>query len=150
MPGSTAGRVNPMLIQVCSQARALTLAAEAQEKTAILSITSTGDEEVAFPENANIQSILHLKVNDLVSAYDEEGFPYGRPLPEPGDFEGLKAFVSSLRCERLIVHCWEGTSRSAAVAKAIYESRGCRDQLLPGPRFDPNPLIYDLARQALT
>ena len=104
---------------------------------------------MAFPKNANIDSILHLKVNDLVSAYDEEGFPYGRPLPKPGDFEGLKAFVSSLRCERLIVHCWEGTSRSAAVAKAIYESRGCRDQLLPGPRFDPNPLIYDLARQAL-
>ena len=92
---------------------------------------------------------MHLQVNDLVSAYDEEGLPYGRPLPELRDFDGLKAFVTGLTCERLLVHCYEGASRSAAVAQAIYEAHGKRDRLLTGPRFAPNPLVYDLARRAL-
>ena len=138
-----------MILQVCSQAQALTLAAEVQEKTAVISITSTGDEDVIFPDTPCIEAILPLKCNDLVSEYDEEGFPYGRPLPQLQDFEGLHTFVAGLTADRLIVHCWEGSSRSAAVAKAIYEFRGCQDQLLTGPRFAPNPLVYDLACRAL-
>lgn len=138
-----------MTIEVMSQAEALALAAQAKERTAIVSITSTGDGALAFPENPNIEGILHLSFNDLVSAYDEEGFPYGRPLPQQADFAGLKAFVDGLSCQRLIVHCWEGTSRSAAVAAAIHAYRGGQDTLLKGRRFAPNPLVYDLARREL-
>ena len=138
-----------MTIQVVSQTEALALAAEAKEKTAIISITSTGDEPIALPENPNIEGVLRLSFNDLVSAYDEEGFPYGRPLPKQADLAGLKAFVDTLSCRRLIVHCWEGTSRSAAVAAAIHAYRGQRDTLLTGRRFAPNPLVYDLACREL-
>lgn len=138
-----------MTIEVCSQAEALTLAAAAREKTAVVSITSTGDEAVAFPENPNIEGILRLRFNDLVTEYDEEGFPYGRPLPKQEDLVGLKAFVDGLSCPRLIVHCWEGASRSAAVAAAIYEYRGRRDTLQTGRRFAPNPLVYALACREL-
>ena len=134
-----------MTIQVVSQAEALALAAEAKEKTAIISITSTGDEALTFPGNPNIEGILHLSFNDLVAEYDEEGFPYGRPLPKQADLAGLKAFVDGLSCQRLIVHCWEGTSRSAAVAVAIHAYRGKKDTLQFSHRFAPNPLVYSLA-----
>jgi len=138
-----------MIIQVCSQAEALDLAAEAHEKTAVISITSTDDEDLSFPDNPCVEAVLHLKFNDLVSEYDEEGFPYGRPLPRLEDFILFRDFVIHLTCDRLIIHCWEGASRSAAVAQAIYAFRGSRDQLLPGPQFTPNPLVYSLVCQAL-
>ena len=138
-----------MIIEVCSQAEALALAAETETRTAVISITSTGDEAPAFPDNPNIEGILRLSFNDLVAEYDEEGLPYGRPLPKPADLEGLRAFVDRLSCERLMVHCWEGASRSAAVAAAIHAYRGKRDVLRTGDRFAPNPLVYALACREL-
>ena len=138
-----------MRIQICSQVRALELAAGAKVKTSVISITSIGEENVSFPENGNLLSILHLKFNDLQSEYDEEGIPYGRPLPVQEDFSGLKAFVQELSCDFLIIHCWEGRSRSAAVAKAVYEFRKGRDDFRMPENSQPNPLVYTLALQAL-
>ena len=138
-----------MVIQVCSQKEALSLASEVSEKTAIISIVSAGDEDLSFPANPAVEAILHLKFNDLVTEVDEDGFPYGRPLPQLSDFSGLKDFVDNLTCDRLIVHCWEGASRSAAVAQAICDARGRREAFQPGPVFRPNPLVYSLACQAL-
>ena len=138
-----------MTIEICSQAQALSLASAATERTAIISITSTGDPPLTFPRNPNIEAILPLRFNDLTAEYDEEGFPYGRPLPQQTDLAGLKTFVDRLSCPRLIVHCWAGTSRSAAVAQAIYRYRGERDQLRPGWAFAPNPLVYELACREL-
>lgn len=138
-----------MKIDVCSQAAALRLAEVLKEKTAIISITSKGDPDVVFPDNPNILSVLHLKFNDLSSEFDEEGIPYGRELPRQEDFDGLKEFVTGLSCDRLIVHCWEGVSRSAAVAKAVYEFLGSRGTLSSRRAFDPNPLVYTLACREL-
>ena len=138
-----------MIIEICSQAMAKKLAEEAQEKTSLVSITSTEEEDVVFPSKPQIASIIHLKLNDLTTEYDEEGFPYGLALPKPADYAGLNEFAAGLCCERLIVHCWEGTSRSAAVATAIYEFRGCRDVLRTAQRFSPNPLVYRLACREL-
>lgn len=134
-----------IIIEICSQAMARRLAEEAKERTSLVSITSTDEANVIFPSNRHIESILHLKLNDLTTDYDEDGLPYGRPLPKSADFAGLKDFVAGLRCERLIVHCWEGTSRSAALATAIYEARSCKDSLRTHQRFSPNPLVYRLA-----
>ena len=138
-----------MIIEVCSQAEALALAAAAETETAVISITSAGDDALTFPENPNIQAVLHLSFNDLTSAYDEEGLPYGRPLPRQEDLEGLRPFVTELSCLRLIVHCWEGTSRSAAVAQAVCRFRGGRDELRSKRPLAPNPLVYDLACREL-
>ncbi|HAE45738.1 MAG TPA: hypothetical protein DCG37_09130, partial [Lachnospiraceae bacterium] len=102
-----------------------------------------------FPENPNIVSILHMKFNDLTEEYDEEGIPYGRPLPQPDDFFGLKDFVAELACDILLVQCWEGNSRSAAVATAIYEYRGKEDELHLKRDACPNPLVYMLACREL-
>ena len=138
-----------MRIDVCSQELALRLAAEATERISIISITSEGDPDVVFPENPNIAGVLHLKLNDLTEEYDEEGIPYGRPLPQQEDLAGLKEFVTGLACEVLIVHCWEGRSRSAAVASAVYEFRGRRDELRGAREASPNPLVYALACREL-
>ena len=138
-----------MIIEICSQTMAVDSVAEAQERTAIISIVSTEDKDVPFPDAPNIGPILRLKLNDLTKEYDEDGMPYGRPLPQPEDFFGLKAFGAQLRCERLIVHCWEGSSRSAAVAAAVYEFRGCSDTMRTYQRFAANPLVYKLACREL-
>ncbi len=138
-----------MKIEICSQAAAICQAEEATEKIAIISITSTGEPDVVFPDNPNIVSVLHLKFNDLTSEVDEEGIPYGRELPRQEDFAGLKEFVTDLSCERLIVHCWEGISRSAAVAKAVYEFLGSRGTLSSRRAFSPNQLVYAMVCREL-
>ena len=136
-----------MIIQVCSQKQAIEYAGCTKNKTSIISITSKEDADVAFPENLNIVSVLHMKFNDLTDEYDEEGIPYGRPLPQPEDFAGLKAFTAGLTCDTLILHCWEGKSRSAAVATAIYEFRGRKDNLYIKQDALLNPRVYALARR---
>lgn len=138
-----------MQIEICSREDALTLAEAARVKTAVLSITSTDEPDVIFPENPNLSAILRIRLNDLTEEYDGEGIPYGRPLPQPEDLKALKAFVDGLDCECLIVHCWEGISRSAAIAAAIREARGSTDPLRTRQRFAPNPLVYVLACRAL-
>lgn len=138
-----------MRIEIASRADALALVEAAKVQTAVISITSTDEPDVIFPENPHLEAILRLKCNDLTEEYDEDGIPYGRPLPKPEDFSGLKAFVSGLCCEQLIVHCHEGESRSAAVAAAFYEYRGGTDELRTRQRFSPNPLVYSLACREL-
>ena len=139
----------PVIIEVCSQKRAVEKAAEAREKLPVISITSTDEPDVAFDGNRNVGPVLHLKLNDLTQEYDEEGIPYGRPLPTQEDLEGLKEFAAGLSGRLLIIHCWEGTSRSAALASAIFEFRGRRDIILTHQAFEPNPLVAALARSAL-
>ena len=138
-----------MIIQVYNQKQAVEYAESAGSETSIISITSKEDMDVVFPANPNVVSVLHMKFNDLTDEYDEEGIPYGRPLPQPEDFAGLKAFVAGLACDTLIVHCWEGKSRSAAVATAIYEFRGRKDNLYIKQDALPNPRVYALARREL-
>lgn len=138
-----------MIIEVCSRSGALKLAAAAQVSTSVISITSTEEDDLEFSGNTNIRSVLHLKFNDLTEEYDEYGMPYGRPLPKQKDFDGLRDFVTALDCDCLIVHCWEGVSRSAAVAQAIYEFRGRTDTVRAEQPGRPNPLVYTLARREL-
>lgn len=138
-----------MMIEICGQETAVSLVANARERFSVISITATEDGDVAFPANENAVAILRLRFNDLTEAYDEDGFPYGRPLPEQRDFEGLKTFVDVLVGERLIIHCWEGASRSAAVATAIFEARDGVDHLKTHGRYAPNPRVYALACREL-
>jgi predicted protein tyrosine phosphatase len=138
-----------MIIEILGQRQAVEYAEHTGARTSVISITSKGDSDVVFPENPNIQSVLYLKFNDLTDEYDEEGIPYGRPLPQPEDFAGLKEFIEGLTCEHLIVHCWEGKSRSAAAAKAIWKFRGGTDQLRMRADTEPNPLVYDLTCREL-
>lgn len=74
-----------MIIEVCGRDAALLRVAEAGARTAVISITSTDEPDVAFPANENVASILRLRFNDLTAACDDESIPYGRPLPEQAD-----------------------------------------------------------------
>ena len=138
-----------MIIEICSREKAFEEMARAETETAVISIVSTDEKDIILPEGANAGPVLRLRFNDLTEEYDEEGISYGRPLPKPEDFAGLKAFTDGLSCGRLLVHCWEGVSRSAAVAAAVYRARGCRDTLLTHQRFAPNPLVFTLACREL-
>ena len=140
-----------MIIEICSQNRALEEAADIKsgEQVSIISIVSSDEKDVEFCCSENLCGVLHLKFNDLETEYDEEGIPYGRPLPKSKDLNGLKEFVVQLCCDKLIVHCYEGTSRSAAVASAIWKFRGGSDTVLTHQRFDPNSLAYILACKEL-
>ena len=138
-----------MRIEICSRKRALQLAAEAEANTAVISVVSADEAEVQFDGFCAVGPVLHLSFNDLESEYDEEGIPYGRPLPKPADFRGLKAFADALSADCLLVHCFEGASRSAAIAAALYEYRGGTDVLCTRQTFRPNRLVYALACEAL-
>ena len=140
-----------MIIEICSQNRALEEAADIKsgEPVSIISIVSSDEKDVEFCCSENLCGVLHLKFNDLETEYDEEGIPYGRPLPNLKDLEGLKKFAMQLRCDRLIVHCYEGTSRSAAIASAVWRFRGSADNILTHQRFSPNRLVYMLACKEL-
>ena len=140
-----------MIIEICSQNRALeeVINMPAGELISVISIVSSDEKDVEFYCKENLCGILHLKFNDLEKEYDEEGLPYGRPLPKSQDLDGLKEFVVQLDCDRLIVHCYEGTSRSAAAASAIWKFRGGSDTILTHQRFAPNRLAYILACKEL-
>ena len=141
-----------MIIEVCSRDGALERVKTVTDAAAVISITSLEEKDVEFERNAQIISILHLKFNDLKEEVDEEGIPYGRPLPKPENFEGLKAFADDLDrlgCERLIIHCNEGVSRSAALAQAVFRYHGGRDEVKTQRPPDPNPLVYELACREL-
>ena len=70
------------------------------------------------------------------------------PAP-PEDFSGLKEFAAGLACDLLIVHCWEGKSRSAAVAKAVCRFMGLSCDLCSKEELSLNPLVYALACREL-
>lgn len=138
-----------MKIEICSKAKALEIAEKTIISTSIISITSLEWEDVIFPDRSNILSVLHLKFNDITTEYDEEGIPYGCPLPKREDLTGLKRFVDTLECDCLIIHCFEGRSRSAAVAQAVYEYRGKIDTIHTEHEVSPNTLVYELAWKEL-
>ena len=140
-----------MIIEVCSQNSAHEEVANipAGELVSVISIVSSDEKDVEFDCTENLCGILHLKFNDLEKEYDEEGIPYGRPLPKSKDLNGLIEFVVRLNCDKLVVHCYEGTSRSAAVASAIWKFRGGSDTILTHQRFAPNRLVYILACKEL-
>ena len=77
-----------MIIEICSQKSAQERAASLQEDTAIISIVSLDEKDVPFSDNDRIIDVLRLKFNDLKAECDEDGIPYGRPLPRSGDFNG--------------------------------------------------------------
>ena len=140
-----------MIIEICSQNRALEEVTNKPtgELVSVISIVSSDEKDVEFYCKENLCGVLHLKFNDLEKEYDEEGLPYGRPLPKLQDLNGLREFVVQLDCDRLIVHCYEGTSRSAAAASAIWKFRGGSDTILTHQRFAPNRLAYILACKEL-
>ena len=97
-----------MIIEVCSQNSALEEVANipAGELVSVISIVSSDEKDVEFDCTENLCGILHLKFNDLEKEYDEEGIPYGRPLPKSKDLNGLIG-VSNLEIQGRFRHYFD-------------------------------------------
>lgn len=100
--------------------------------TAIISITSPGDSNAMISDG--FFSILRLCFDDLeeetiheqigaVPDADPDGpvLWHNLRLPDANHAKAIVDFLNRITCERVIVHCHAGVSRSAAVAKFISE-----------------------------
>lgn len=119
--------------------KAIEMSKTFKNKTSIISITCPDDDNVIFADNPNIISVFRMKFNDVTS---EE---YGIPVPVQDNFNGLKAFVDTLTCDDLVVHCGAGVSRSAAVAAAINDYLELGYNIFGNINYHPNHLVYSLA-----
>lgn len=132
-----------MKILILSEMAAIKYAKTTKVSTSIISITSTLEDDVVFEYNKNIKNIFRMKFNDVLD--DNSDFAH----PKQSDFNGLKNFIDNLDCELLIVHCFAGVSRSAAVAAAIFKYFKSNINLFEHKDYEPNVLVYNLACKEL-
>ena len=86
-----------------------------------------------------------MKFNDL----DKDLDCMKAPILE--DFKGLKKFLDDniTAVEQILVHCGAGYSRSPGCALAIAEYLNIENDIRDNKNFNPNLLVYKLAKQEL-
>lgn len=106
---------------------------------AIISIQDTHLQNFgfAFTENEYCKGVLTLLVDDIVKPVD------GAVLFTEEHARQIIEFVESMRrkADTLLIHCYAGNSRSAAVGKALLDRSGADSSKLTG-RTNPNEHIY--------
>ena len=121
-------------------------------KTLIISIRCPGENRPDFDKtiqegnvNSNIYDIFEMKFNDL----DKDLDCMKAPILE--DFKGLKKFLDDniTAVEQILVHCGAGYSRSPGCALAIAEYLNIENDIRDNKNFNPNLLVYKLAKQEL-
>lgn len=132
-----------MKITVLSQAAAIEKAKNLNKSTSIISITEPLDENIEFEKTDNLKDIFRMQFFDLEVDFKSI------EAPKQKDFNGLKNFVDNINCDELIIHCYAGVSRSAAVAAAISEYLKINLNIFNSQDFDPNKLVYKLACKEL-
>jgi len=66
------------------------------------------------------EEIIHEKIGSIPDADPDGGiFWHSLRLPDANDAKLIIDFLNGLTCERLIVHCHAGISRSAAIAQFV-------------------------------
>lgn len=113
------------------------------KKYAIISIqeyTNGYGLGLAFKEGGNCLNALNIEFSDITKEYTEESVK----LMTLEDGKIIHDFVESLdeRVERLIVHCYAGASRSAAVAAAISKIKFGNDDIYFNGNYSPNMYVY--------
>ena len=112
---------------------------------ALISITDPGAPQASL--HAAWSAVLRVAFDDADALTFADDGATSREF-SADDAAEIAAFVAtaSRRCQRIVVHCRHGVSRSAAVAKAIAESAG-----LPFPpgysRY--NRFVYAALRRPL-
>ncbi|MBT4819630.1 MAG: hypothetical protein HON70_28225 [Lentisphaerae bacterium] len=141
-----------MPVTIMSQAKAFALA-ENYKHCDIVSIMDSRWEKELPPGAVALdtyQSVLRLYFDDV-----EEPAPgFGMRAPTRADVQCAVDWGRGKDLDRLVVHCFQGISRSAALAVVITCSQGVppRDSfdMLISPRLHaPNRLILSLGRQIL-
>lgn len=108
---------------------------------AIVSFSDNEYERVDFKKYELPNEAVNIVFPDLdYSDYDKETL-----LSMFKDLDALVAFIKSHSSYRFICQCYEGKSRSAAVAAAIDESRkeGNGAKYFKDPKYTPNKFIYE-------
>lgn len=104
--------------------------------TAIISITSPGDFQARI--KTGFHDILRLQFDDIYEEIIQEMigaipdvdntsagiFWHHLRLPDANHAKTIVDFLNRIQCERLIVHCHAGISRSAAIAKFVSDRMG--------------------------
>ena len=101
------------------------------QNTAVISIVAPGCGAAAF-KDCDFNSVLRLTFDDLseedikepigsIPDLDPDGpiLWHNLQLPDMNHANAIVDFLDCLSCENVIVHCYAGISRSAAVAKFI-------------------------------
>ena len=87
---------------------------------AVISITDLATFDA--PLKSGWLDVLRLKFDDIDDAAEEEnGYVRMGDLQARAVIEFVLRMQEDKRCEGILVHCWAGISRSAAVAKWISE-----------------------------
>jgi predicted protein tyrosine phosphatase len=107
---------------------------------AVISITDLNFADAPLQEDW--LDVLRLKFDDI-SEMDHDGYVRMDELQAHAIIEFARRMHEDERCEGILVHCWAGVSRSAAVAKWISEKYG-----LPFPKDYEyaNQHVYKLLR----
>ncbi|WP_283742988.1 hypothetical protein [Sideroxydans sp. CL21] len=83
-------------------------------------ISITDINFVDAPLQSGWQDVLRLKFDDI-SEINHDGYVRMGELQARAVIEFVQRMNEDKRCEGILVHCWAGVSRSAAVAKWISE-----------------------------
>ena len=110
--------------------------------TIIISITSPEEPELDFGNRPDLLGVLHLHFADIDY--------YDRGAMSLEDADAILDFILaySERYVQVIVHCYEGKSRSAGIAAALQYLLLGRDDIHGDWHYHPNALCYGKMMEA--
>lgn len=125
-----------------SKAEALERARNLTRPTIIISLTSPDEPEIDFGSSPDLLGILHLHFGDI-------DYPDSSAMSSE-DADAILDFIEeySERYVQVVVHCYEGVSRSAGVAAALQCLLVGRDSIHGDWHYRPNPLCYGKMMEA--
>lgn len=132
----------PTDVIATSKSEALKRARSLTRPTIILSIDDPGKREIDFGERPDLWGVLSVRFID-----DDRPGEY---TMSTDDAETILDFVESYigQYVQIIVHCYEGKSRSAGVAAALQELLFGKNDILDDWHYHPNMLCYQMIMQA--
>ena len=125
-----------------SEAEAIERTRDLTRPTIIVSITSPGGPEIDFGSRPDLLGVLHLHFADI-------DYPNSSAMSLE-DADAILDFIEeySQRYAQVIVHCYEGKSRSAGVAAALQYLLLGRDDIHGDWHYRPNALCYGKMMEA--
>ena len=125
-----------------SEAEAIERTRDLTRPTIIVSITSPGGPEIDFGSRPDLLGVLHLHFADI-------DYPDSSAMSLE-DADAILDFIEeySQRYAQVIVHCYEGKSRSAGVAAALQYLLLGRDDIHGDWHYRPNALCYGKMMEA--
>ncbi len=111
----------------------------------IISIRNPDDADIVFANNPQIKAVLHMKFYDSIEEL------YGSI--KMSDAEIIATFVNKWRdsIEEIVIHCYEGVSRSAGVCAALMKYLNGDDSEIWSDKihYRPNTRCYEFVLKAL-